>query len=113
MTFGVAPTTMPPMDRKHVEAILQLAPDVSEADVSAADVSAKEGSYVLAEKHLASLYLGAGGQTTLISQLVRFKLHDNVLEAETRDGARHYLDYAPILGVSFRPPSDGQGRTGF
>jgi len=54
------------MDRALLEKILQKAPGVER----------KESGYTIAEEHRASLYLGKGGQTTTLSELVRVALHD-------------------------------------
>ncbi len=103
MTRAAAFTTIGAMDRSLLAKILDSAPGVQKAD----------GGYGLADEHRASIYLGRGGQATILGDIVRVALHDDHLEAEAKDRTIHYVGYDTLLGVSIRRPREDGPRTGF
>ena len=90
------------MNRTTIEAILS----------GAAGVEKKDEGYAVADEHQASIYIGGKGPTTVLSELVGLKLHEDYIEAIAKDRT-HYVLYDPILGLSLRRPREESGRTGF
>lgn len=91
------------MDRTLFKTILDATPGLQETDQG----------YVAADEHRASIYLGTGGSATILTDLVRIRLHDTHVEAEAKDRTLHFLTYEPVLGLSIRRPRESVGRTGF
>lgn len=92
-----------PMERTLLQQILQSAPGVQKTD----------GGFLIADEHRASIYLGQGGQATLLADLVRVTLHPEYLEAEAKDRTLHFVRYEPVIGLSLRRPRADVPRTGF
>lgn len=104
LTAPAAERTMRAMERSLIEKILDAAPGIEKGD----------SGYRTAEDHRASLYLGAGGGTTVLGDLVRIALHDDYVECEANDHTVHCVTYEPIFGLALRRPRDERGqRTGF
>ena len=81
--------------------------------LKAPGVERKEDGFAIGEEHRASLYIGAAGQTTSVTEVVRVALYDGFVEVEVRDRTRHFVPYEPILGLAVRPPREDVPRTGF
>ena len=96
-------TTIRAMDRTLLKQILDAAPGLQLTDKG----------YVAADEHRASIYLGKGGQATLVTDLVRIQLHDSHIEAEAKDRTLHFVVYEPVAGVTLRRPREDVPRTGF
>ncbi|GAB5548450.1 MAG: hypothetical protein RLO52_22095 [Sandaracinaceae bacterium] len=93
------------MDRKLLADILE----------KTSGLDKKDGEYLAEGEHRASVYLGATGGTTVLTEIVRLSLQDSYLEAEAKDGTVHYVVYEPVFGLAVRGPRDGGpgSRTGF
>lgn len=103
MTESSGFASIRPMERTQLQQILESAPGLQKT---------AEG-YVAADEHRASIYLGQGGQATLLADLVRFTLRDDYLEAEAKDRTLHFVRYEPVIGLSLRRPRQDVPRTGF
>ncbi len=93
---------MPAMDRTLLQRILE-----------SAGAKKSDKGFLLADEHRASIYLGRGGQATMLADLVRIDLHEDHVGAEAKDRTLHFVLYEPILGVSVRRPREDVPRTGF
>ena len=90
------------MDRSTLEKIFDRAPGVEKTD----------DGYSINDDHRASMYLGARGSATVLSDLSRIVLHDDLIEAHSKEST-HFVTYEPVMGVSFRRPREEVSRTGF
>lgn len=91
------------MDRTLIDGILGGTSGIEKEDTG----------YAAATDHLVSIYLGGRGPTTVLTDIVRVKLHDAYVEAEAKDRTLHFVTYEPILGFSIRRPREDGPRTGF
>lgn len=102
MTEPAPFSTMPAMDRTLLQQILE-----------STGAKKSDKGYLLADEHRGSIYLGRGGQATMLADLVRIALHEQHVEAEAKDRTLHFVEYEPIMGLSVRRPREDVPRTGF
>lgn len=81
---------------------------------AAPGIEKHKDAYALADEHLASIYLGAHGPTTALTEIVRVTMRDAWLEAEAKDRTLHFVAYENVFALSLRRPRDPEkARTGF
>lgn len=91
------------MERALLQKILEQAPGIESGD----------DGFTCEDEHRASIYLGGRGGTNVLSDLVRVKLHDDFVEAESKTRSVHCVVYEPIVGLTVHRPPKESGRTGF
>jgi hypothetical protein len=89
------------MQRKTVERIL-----------AARGAKPTEEGLSIAEDEVATLLLG-GDPPVAVQGVVRFRLHEDVLEGVSREGARTYLEYDALRALTFEPKGVADRRSGF